>query len=117
MLVWHRGEAKSDTGGSVLCESEQQNPAAHPSYYGTSASGRGARASGTHLSLFDSMFNDRLTKGLRMRAGIFFFLLLLPPTVFQFDCSTSVFNVHNLILIWFFQLGYQEGNSKLGRVF
>lgn len=25
---------------------------------------------GVHLSLFDSMFNDRLTKGLQMRAGV-----------------------------------------------
>lgn len=66
------GRSKVRHSPSVVCVSEQENPAAHLSHYSTSASGSGtaAQASSAHLSLFDSMFNDRLTKDLQMRAGV-----------------------------------------------
>lgn len=68
------GRSKVRHSVNVLCVSKQANSDAHLPYYSTSASGRGTlvQARSVHLSLFDSMFNDRLTKGLQMRAGVNF---------------------------------------------
>ena len=70
-LVWHRGESKVRHSVNVLCEPKQEHPDAHLHHYGKSASGRRTLWAGSaHWSLFDSMFNDRLTKDLQTRAGV-----------------------------------------------
>ena len=68
------GRSKVRHSVNVLCVSKQANSDAHLAYYSTSASARRTlvRARSVHLSLFDSMFNDRLTKDLQMRAGVNF---------------------------------------------
>lgn len=68
------GRSKVRHSVNVLCVSKQANSDAHLPYYSTSASGRRTlvQARSVHLSLFDSMFNDRLTKDLQMRVGVNF---------------------------------------------
>lgn len=64
-----RGQ-RGHKGKCVLCESEQSQIPLHIcpiTAHQHQAEAREQR--GVHLSLFDSMFNDRLTKGLQMCAG------------------------------------------------
>lgn len=103
------GRSKVRHSVNVLCVSKQANSAAaHLPYYSTSASGRHTlvRARSVHLSLFDSMFNDRLTKDLQMWAGINF-----AKVGFHCVCNASVL----MCIIWSFNQAIRsvsESNSK-----
>lgn len=94
-----QGEGKVRRSVNVLCVSKQANPDAHLSHYSTSASGRRTpvRPGSVHLALFDSAFNDRLTKDLQMRAGVNFAKV-------GFDCVCSAECA--CIIRFSFQLGY-----------
>jgi len=65
------GQSKVRLSINVLCVLKQANSDAHLPYYSTSASARCTlvQTQSVHLSLFDSIFNDRLTKDSHMRAG------------------------------------------------
>lgn len=79
-------------GKCVLCESEQAR--FHCTFVllrHISIRQEAREQRGVHLSLFDGMFNDRLTKGLQMRAGV----ISPPPPAFH--RSASVLIAHRLI--------------------
>lgn len=89
------GRSKVKHSVNVLCVSKQANSDAHLPYYSTSASERRTpvQARSAHLSLFDSMFNDRLTKDSQMRAGVDF-----AKVAFHCICDASIL----MCIIWFF---------------
>lgn len=69
---------------------------------------------GVHLSLFDSMFNDRLTKGLQMRAGVISPSSRLPLQCKRAYCASPD---HNLISLNTNEeiRSVSESSRKLGR--
>lgn len=104
------GRSKVKHSVNVLCVSKQANSDAHLPYYGTSASARctPVQARSVHLSLFDSMFNDRLTKDLQMQAGV-----NSAKVGFHCICSASIL----MCIIWFFSQVIRaalESNLKEG---